>query len=108
MNSTLAPKAARVRIMADILTGLTKAPGADRNLWVETGRQRPSFQRDGNDVIVRMTDGFVTTRDLWLVTLSDDSPTVTVTHNGDTVTFSDPMDALVHMHGQMIRTNTGE
>jgi hypothetical protein len=108
MNSTLAPKAARVRIMADILSGLTKAPGAAPNLWVETGRQRPSFQRDDNDIVVRMTDGFVTTRDLWRVTLSDDAATVTVTHGGDTVTFSDPMDALVHMHGQMIRTDTGE
>lgn len=100
---TIAPKAERVRIMADMLTGLTKLPTAKYNLWVETGNAIPRWMRGEADIMVRRTNGSVLTLELCRIRLYPTMPTITVTHDGVDTMYENPMDALVAMHAAFQR-----
>lgn len=99
----IAPKAERVGILVDMLTGLTHLHTMRPSLWVETGRTIPPFQREGTDIVLRQTDGFTMTLDLWFIRLYETEATVTVTHNGAAIDYTNPMDALVWLHTEMLR-----
>lgn len=99
---SIAPKAERVAILADMLNGLTKLSTTKYNLWVEVGNQRATWQREGNDIIVRQTNGSTLTLDLWFITVAEDSATINIRWNGQSIDYA-PMDALVWLHTEFQR-----
>lgn len=95
----IAPKAERVAILVDMLRAFTRLNVAKPNLWVETGNTIPKWQRiRETDIVVRQTDGFTLTEDLWFIRLYETEATVNITHNGASIDYDNPMDALVWLH----------
>lgn len=98
----IAPKAERVGILADMLTGFTHLHTMRPNLWVESPPNRWDAAK-GVDITVRQTDGFTMTLDTWYIRMYETELTVNITWNGASIDYTNPMDALVWLHREMLR-----
>lgn len=80
----------RAAVLMSMLYGLTSVSNARPNMHIEWS--------GGSDdpVIIRQTDGWTMTLDMWSVHLFPNKSEVVVNHDGEELTFQ-PMDALVHL-----------
>lgn len=93
----LAPVADRAMVLTSMLLGLAS---------LHTARPHMHIEWDGNDspVLIRRTDGWTLTLDLWTATLTDlDSDVIVTDTEGDSIQILPPMAALILLHNVIMR-----
>lgn len=97
MNATpLAPVADRAMVLTNMLMGLAAMHLARPNMHIEWSGGHAS-------IIVRETDGWALTRDVWVVTFTPHNADVLVTDTDGNIRTLPPTEALVYLHNVIMR-----